>query len=44
VIGIFYMQYERTILKIEESLLSRRSLLMLYMFGIVGIPILLMLI
>ena len=43
IISFFYIRYERAILQLEEGLLTRRSALMIYMFGIVGIPILLML-
>ena len=43
VIGFFYPRYERAILDITEGLLTKPSALAIYMFGIVGIPILLML-
>jgi solute carrier family 34 (sodium-dependent phosphate cotransporter) len=43
VIGLFYMRYERAILRIEENLSKKRTALMVYMFGIVSIPIFLML-
>jgi solute carrier family 34 (sodium-dependent phosphate cotransporter) len=43
VIGVFYVRYERAILDITEGLLAKPTYLAIYMFGIVGIPILLML-
>jgi len=44
IIGLFYIQYERAVLTLEENLLMRPSAMMIYMFGIVGVPILLMLV
>jgi Na+/phosphate symporter len=44
IIGVAYHWYERQVLAVEEFLLERPSRLMFYMFGIVGIPIILLLI
>ncbi len=43
IISLFYLPYERAILRFANHLLSHNLSLALYMFGIVGIPILLML-
>lgn len=43
IIGLVYLPYERGILRFVNHLLSHNVSLALYMFGIVGIPILLML-
>lgn len=43
IIGLFYLPYERGILRLVNALLNHNLALALYMFGIVGIPILLML-
>ncbi|NUM44356.1 MAG: hypothetical protein HUU38_06575 [Anaerolineales bacterium] len=43
IIGLIYLPYERGILRFVNYLLNHNLALALYMFGIVGIPILLML-
>lgn len=43
IIALFYPAYERTILRIANGLLSHKTWMRIYMFGIVGVPILLML-
>lgn len=42
ILGLFYGKYERLILLFEARLLNRRKWLIAYMFGIVGVPLILM--
>jgi hypothetical protein len=44
IIGLFYRRYERFVLDILKSVTRSRRNMAIYMIGIVGIPVLLMLI